>query len=58
MIKNICHSCRYHEKCMEYRYENIKLKCMEKIETKKNKDGNDVIYVQECYKFSKRTFNT
>lgn len=58
MIKNICHSCKFHEKCMDYRYENIKLKFMEEIETLKNKDGNEVIYVQRCSKFIKRRFNS
>lgn len=36
---------------MEYRYDNIKLKFMQEISTKNNKDGKPVIYVQKCDKF-------
>lgn len=56
MIKNICHGCIYHERCMAYRYKNIKTKFMKKVAIKENKDGNKVIYVEKCDKFIKRFF--
>lgn len=38
---------------MEYRYDNIKLKFMQEISIKNNKDGKPVIYVQKCDKFAR-----
>lgn len=55
-MSNICHNCLYHEKCMAYRYNNIKTKDMEKITVKKNKDGKPVIFVEKCQKFTARMF--
>ena len=53
---NICHNCLYHEKCIMYRYNDIKMKYMKKITRCKNRDGNIVIYVEECSKFTRRMF--
>ena len=53
---NICHNCLYHERCMAYRYNNIKTKYMEKITVSKNADGNPVIFVEKCRKFTGRMF--
>lgn len=53
-MSNICHKCRNHEFCIEFRYNNIKLKRMEEITIEKNKDGKEIIFVQKCSKFSKR----
>lgn len=39
---------------MEFRYENIKLKHMQKIRIKNNYDKKPVIYVEECSKFKRR----
>lgn len=55
-MKNICHNCLYHENCMAYRYNNIRTKYMKKVHRKKNKDGNIVIYVEKCSKFTERMF--
>lgn len=55
-MRNICHNCLFHEKCICYRYNNIKTKNMKKISRIKNKDGNFVIYVEECSKFTNRMF--
>lgn len=53
---NICHNCLYHEKCMAYRYNNIKIKEMEKINIQKDKEGNSIIFVEKCRKFTTRMF--
>ena len=55
-MKNICHNCLYHEKCIAYRYKNVKTKHMKKINRLKNKDGELVIYVEKCSKFTERMF--
>ena len=55
-MKNICHNCLYHEKCMAYRYNNVRTKCMKKVHKLINKDGNTIIYVEECSKFTERMF--
>jgi hypothetical protein len=43
---------------MEFRYDNIILKRMKKITRIKNRDGNLVIYVQECDKYKEREWKT
>ena len=53
---NICHNCMYHEKCIMYRYNNIQTKDMKKVSRLKNRDGEMVIYVEECVKFTRRVF--
>lgn len=53
---NICHKCIFYEKCIAYRYNNIQTKQMKKVSRKENKDGNIVIYVEECNNFIKRKF--
>lgn len=53
---NICHNCLYHEKCIMYRYSNVQTKFMKKVHRMKNRDGEMVIYVEECSKFTKRMF--
>lgn len=55
-MSNICHRCIYHEKCMGYRYNNIQTKKMKKVSRVENKDGNIIIYVEECDDFIKRKF--
>ena len=39
---------------MPFRYKNIELECMRKVTRETNKDGNIVIYVEECNKFEKK----
>lgn len=55
-MSNICHNCIYHEKCMSYRYKNIKTEYMEKISREKNKEGLIIIYVEKCNQFIQRKF--
>jgi len=55
-MSNICHNCVFHEKCIMYRYNNIQTKSMKKVSRIENKDGNIVIYVEECNNFIKRKF--
>lgn len=55
-MSNICHRCIYHEKCMMYRYNNVRTKYMEEITKKKNKDGNIVIYVSKCRGYIHRNY--
>ena len=55
-MRNICHECVYHEKCMGYRYNNVQTKFMEKVSKQENKDGNTIIFVEECNNFKKRKF--
>ena len=55
-MSNICHKCLYHERCMVYRYNNVQTKYMKKVYRQKNNDGNKVIYVEECSKFTQRIF--
>ena len=43
---------------MEFRYENIKLKFMQKISIKNNYDNKPVIYVEECSKFAPKEWKT
>ena len=52
---NICHNCLYHEKCIMYRYQNVQTKYMKRVHRNKNRDGDIVIYVEECTKFKKRS---
>lgn len=53
---NICHNCVYHEKCMAYRYSNVRTKNMKKIHVKENKEGRKIIYVEKCNKFIGKKF--
>ena len=53
---NICHNCLYHEKCISYRYNNVRQSYMLEIEDKANKDGIIIIYVQKCSKYTGRKF--
>ena len=55
-MRNICHKCLYHGRCMMYRYNNIQTKYMKKVDRLKNRDGNIVIYVEKCSKFTERKF--
>jgi hypothetical protein len=55
-MRNICHECIYHEKCMGYRYNNVQTRFMKKVYKEKNKDGNIIIFVEECNNFIKRKF--
>jgi len=55
-MSNICQRCLYHELCFDYRYSNVKTKYMKKVNRKKNKDGETVIYVEKCNKFVSRKF--
>ena len=41
---------------MAYRYNNVRTKCMKKVHKLINKDGNTIIYVEECSKFTERMF--
>lgn len=55
-MSNICHNCVFHEKCMAYRYNNIKTEHMKEVSRKVNKDGKIIIYVEECDNFTPRMF--
>ena len=55
-MKNICSRCVYHEVCIAYRYSNVKTDYMKKIRRESNKEGNFVIFVEECKKFVNRKF--
>lgn len=55
-MRNICHECVYHEKCMVYRYNNIQTKSMKEVSRIENRDGNTIIFVEKCDNFKKRKF--
>ena len=55
-MSNICHNCVFHEKCISYRYSNVKTEYMEKVRVQENKEGIPIIYVEECKKFLTRMF--
>nr|DAX01478.1 MAG TPA: hypothetical protein [Bacteriophage sp.] len=48
----------YQYKCIEFRYSNIILKHMQEVTRVKNKDGNIIIYVQKCKKYTKKEWKT
>ena len=54
--KNICSQCKYQFDCISYRYNNKPLKYMKKYTKEMTKDGQIVIYVNECERFTKRKF--
>ena len=55
-MSNICHNCVYHEKCISYRYNNVRTKYMNKVNIQQNKDGKKVIFVEKCRNFTPRRF--
>lgn len=50
---NICKKCIFWQKCMEYRYANIQRNYMTKVTRKENSDGNTVIFIEECEKYTR-----
>lgn len=50
---NICKNCLFWGYCMQFRYRNIEKPYMEKVNRKPNRDGDMVIYVEKCKKYTK-----